>query len=237
MKQTRRLVSMGIWHSFRPAVAYNSNHDHNCNNNITISGPTVVQVQLQSRQQTTMMMTTTNASTSTSTMITTMTISGTTAMRCDVTMVHHHHPHGTLKLDTPDTLTALIPMLCTPTPSNLADMQSLLNVYFCPTGTIDNYAISVHVSPMFDSLLYILPESRSSKAGCWHENLLLVCPPLLPNQDSVFAWHQTICVSLGMQEGMIRGVCIGSLPQTAGTAVLAMMMAICSTLHHLKLRI
>jgi hypothetical protein len=125
----------------------------------------------------------------------------------------------------------------TPAPSTLADMQSLLDAYFRSTGTTGNYAIPARVSPTFDGLLCISPESRSSKAGCWRENPLPVRPPSPPDQDSVFAWHRTIRVSLGTQEGMIGGACIGRLPQTTGTAVLAVMVAICSTSHHLKSRI
>jgi hypothetical protein len=127
-------------------------------------------------------------------------------------------------LDTPDTLTAFIPMPRTPAPSTLANMQSLLDAYFRSTGTTGNYAIPARVSPTFDGLLCILPESRSSEAGCWRENLLPVHLPSPPDQDSVFAWHRMIRVSFGTQEGMIGGACIGHLPQTAGTAVLAVMM-------------
>lgn len=103
-------------------------------------------------------------------------------------------------LDTPDTpaTTAFSPMPCTPAPSTLADMQSLLDAYFrsaAPTATSNNNAVPARASSTFDGLRCgcIPPkESGSTKAGAGvgagREKPLPVRPPPPPDRDSVFAW-------------------------------------------------
>jgi hypothetical protein len=104
-------------------------------------------------------------------------------------------------LDTPDmpTTTAFGPMPRMPTPSTLADMQSLLDTYFrsASTATGNNNAIPARTSSTFDSHRCgcILPnESGSTKmrAGVGvradREKPLPVRPPPLPDRDGVFVW-------------------------------------------------
>ena len=93
-------------------------------------------------------------------------------------------------LDTPDTPTAFVPMPRTPAPSTLAGMQSLLDAYFRSAGTTGNHALPARASSTFDGLLYVAPESGSSKTGCWREKPLPMRPPSPPDRDSVFAWSR-----------------------------------------------
>ncbi|KAH9023036.1 hypothetical protein EDB83DRAFT_2320215 [Lactarius deliciosus] len=64
-------------------------------------------------------------------------------------------------LDTPDTPKAHarmqipMPMPCTPAPSTLADMQSLLDVYFRSTSGTTSAAAPARASSTFDGLIYI----------------------------------------------------------------------------------
>ena len=103
-------------------------------------------------------------------------------------------------LDTSDTptTTAFSPMPCTPAPSTLADMQSLLDAYFrsaAATAAGNNHVMPARASSTFDGLRCgsIPPnESGSIKAGtgvgCGREKPLPVRPPPPPDRDSVFAW-------------------------------------------------
>ena len=102
-------------------------------------------------------------------------------------------------LDTPTT-TAFSPMPCTPAPSTLADMQSLLDAYFrtaAATATGSNHAMPARASSTFDGLRcgsIPLNESGSTKAGTGarvgngREKPLPARPPPPPDRDSVFAW-------------------------------------------------
>lgn len=105
-------------------------------------------------------------------------------------------------LDTPDTptTTAFSAMPCTPAPSTLADMQSLLDTYFrpaAPTAAGNNNVVSARASSTFDGLRCgcIPPnESGSTKAGAGpgvgagREKPLPMRPPPPPDRDSVFGW-------------------------------------------------
>ena len=109
-----------------------------------------------------------------------------------------HTPSSSL--DTPDTptTTAFSPMPCTPAPSTLADMQSLLDAYFrsaAATVACNNHVMPARASSTFDGLRCgsIPPnESGSTKAGTGaaggREKPLPVRPPPPPDRDSVFAW-------------------------------------------------
>ena len=104
--------------------------------------------------------------------------------------------------DAPDTpaTTAFSPMPCTPAPSTLADMQSLLDAYFRSAATTaagNNHVMPARASSTFDGLRCgsILPNSSgSTKAGTGagvgggREKPLPVRPPPPPDRDSVFAW-------------------------------------------------
>ncbi|KAN0119034.1 hypothetical protein V8E52_004481, partial [Russula decolorans] len=111
-----------------------------------------------------------------------------------------HTPSSSL--DTPDTptTTAFSPMPCTPAPSTLADMQSLLDAYFRSAATTaagNNHVMPARASSTFDGLWCgsIPPnESGSTKAGTGagvgggREKPLPMRPPPPPDRDSVFAW-------------------------------------------------
>ena len=110
-------------------------------------------------------------------------------------------PHTPSSLfDTPDTpsTTAFSAMPCTPAPSTLADMQSLLDAYFrsgAPTAAGNNHVIPARASSTFDGLRCgcVPPkESGSTKAGvgvgAGREKPLPVRPPPPPDRDSAFAW-------------------------------------------------
>jgi hypothetical protein len=98
-------------------------------------------------------------------------------------------PH-TLELDTPETPTTHAPMPCTPAPSTLGDMQSLLDAYFRSAGTTVNAGVPSRASSTFDGLLCATPELGTAAAGCGcgREKPLPVRPPPPPDRDSVFAW-------------------------------------------------
>jgi hypothetical protein len=90
--------------------------------------------------------------------------------------------------DTPETPTTHAPMPCTPAPSTLADMQSLLDAYFRSTGTTTNVGVPARASSTFDGLRCVTPEPRNAPAGCGREKPLPVRPPPPPDRDSIFAW-------------------------------------------------
>ena len=104
--------------------------------------------------------------------------------------------------NTPDTpaTTAFSPMPCTPAPSTLADMQSLLDAYFRSAAANtagNNHVLPARASSTFDGLRCgsIPPnESGSTKAGTGagvgsgREKPLPARPPPPPDRDSVFAW-------------------------------------------------
>ncbi|KAH9983437.1 hypothetical protein BJV74DRAFT_620127 [Russula compacta] len=90
--------------------------------------------------------------------------------------------------DAPDTPITCGPMPCTPAPSTLADMQSLLDAYFRSAAPTGNNIPPARASSTFDGLLCVPPESGSTKTGCWREKPLPMRPPPPPDRDSVFAW-------------------------------------------------
>ncbi|KAI0246343.1 hypothetical protein BJV78DRAFT_1286499 [Lactifluus subvellereus] len=98
------------------------------------------------------------------------------------------HTPGLDTPDTPDTPTTDAPMPCTPAPSTLADMQSLLDAYFRSTGTTVNAAVPARASSTFDGLVCVTPEPGNAAAGCGREKPLPMRPPPPPDRDSVFAW-------------------------------------------------
>lgn len=107
-------------------------------------------------------------------------------------------------LDTPDTPKARarmhVPMPCTPAPSTLADMQSLLDVYFRSTSGATSAHAPARASSTFDGLIcvashdpapdYPSPASPSASAstGTGRDKPLPLRPPPPPDRDSVFAW-------------------------------------------------
>ncbi|KAI9462753.1 hypothetical protein F5148DRAFT_211408 [Russula earlei] len=91
-------------------------------------------------------------------------------------------------LDTPVTPTTYGPMPCTPAPSTLADMQSLLDAYFRSAAAAGNNIIPARASSTFDGLFCVGAESGSIDAGCFCEKPLPMRPPPPPDRDSVFAW-------------------------------------------------
>ncbi|KAH9166578.1 hypothetical protein EDB89DRAFT_212065 [Lactarius sanguifluus] len=106
-------------------------------------------------------------------------------------------------LDTPDTPKAHarmqipMPMPCTPAPSTLADMQSLLDVYFRSTSGTTSAAAPARASSTFDGLVCVAspdpmpdypPPSPSPSAGTGRDKPLPKRPPPPPDRDSVFAW-------------------------------------------------
>ncbi|KAI0275648.1 hypothetical protein BGY98DRAFT_1098701 [Russula aff. rugulosa BPL654] len=109
-----------------------------------------------------------------------------------------HMPSSSLDAPDTPTTTAFSPMPCTPAPSTLADMQSLLDAYFrsaAATVACNNHVMPARASSTFDGLRCgsIPPnESGSTKAGTGaaggREKPLPVRPPPPPDRDSVFAW-------------------------------------------------
>ncbi|KAN0136246.1 hypothetical protein V8E53_006106 [Lactarius tabidus] len=112
-------------------------------------------------------------------------------------------------LDTPDTPKARprmqtprpahihLPMPCTPAPSTLADMQSLLDVYFRSTACTNASAPQpARASSTFDGLFCVVPPSPAPdyssspppSAGTGRDKPLPMRPPPPPDRDSVFAW-------------------------------------------------
>ncbi|KAH8977437.1 hypothetical protein EDB86DRAFT_2837855 [Lactarius hatsudake] len=106
-------------------------------------------------------------------------------------------------LDTPDTPKAHarmqipMPMPCTPAPSTLADMQSLLDVYFRSTSGTTSAAAPARASSTFDGLVCVAspdptpeypPPSPSPSASTGRDKPLPKRPPPPPDRDSVFAW-------------------------------------------------
>ncbi|KAH8981272.1 hypothetical protein EDB86DRAFT_3087201 [Lactarius hatsudake] len=106
-------------------------------------------------------------------------------------------------LDTPDTPKAHarmeipMPMPCTPAPSTLADMQSLLDVYFRSTSGTTSAPAPARASSTFDGLVCVAspdptpeypPPSPSPSASTGRDKPLPKRPPPPPDRDSVFAW-------------------------------------------------
>ncbi|KAH9016088.1 hypothetical protein EDB84DRAFT_1567467 [Lactarius hengduanensis] len=76
-----------------------------------------------------------------------------------------------------------MPMPCTPAPSTLADMQSLLDVYF--RSTSGTHVRSRARPALIDTYP---PPSPSPSAGTGRDKPLPKRPPPPPDRDSVFAW-------------------------------------------------
>jgi hypothetical protein len=88
-----------------------------------------------------------------------------------------------------------MPMPCTPAPSTLADMQSLLDVYFRSTNTSGAPPAPARASSTFDfdGLICVVPapdypSSPAPSTGTGRDKPLPARPPPPPDRDSVFAW-------------------------------------------------
>ena len=88
-----------------------------------------------------------------------------------------------------------MPMPCTPASSTLADMQSLLDMYFRTTTTSGAAPAPARASSTFDfdGLICVVPasdypSSPAPSTGTGRDKPLPARPPPPPDRDSVFAW-------------------------------------------------
>jgi hypothetical protein len=172
-----------------------------------------------------------------------LTFSGTLLLpSCPPTPPIPHMP----ALDMLETLTTHALMPCTPAPSMLVDMQSLLNAY------LHLAYLHVHLRCSMASCvlppyceLWRLGAGARSHSPCTHHHRRTGTVSL--HGHGLGVWHQMICTSHtspGTQRGMEMHVCIGHLWQIAGLPVqvvmrpcaMTLMMATCSISCHLSWR-
>ena len=106
-------------------------------------------------------------------------------------------PKARAYMPTPQPVHLHLPQPCTPAPSTLADMQSLLDVYFrSTTCTTSSAPPPARASSTFDGLFCVVPpdpapdysSSPPPSAGTGRDKPLPMRPPPPPDRDSVFAW-------------------------------------------------